>query len=92
MDRRAMGAAARHALESLSDNREDGARRSSRDTTSRALPTAFPKRHFPAIHRACDDAMPEPSSSHNIEGTRLDIKGTRLGHVRAANADSSGGK
>jgi NAD(P)-dependent dehydrogenase (short-subunit alcohol dehydrogenase family) len=36
---------------------------------SRAKPvTAFPKRHFPAIHRRWNDAV-GPSSSHNDEGT-----------------------
>ena len=41
------------------------------ETVGRSAVTAFPKRHFPAIHRRRDDAVLGPSSSHNHEGTSL---------------------
>jgi hypothetical protein len=60
MDRCAVGESARGAVETLTMNRAAETRDSERDAPAQESVTAFPKRHFPAIHRWCDDRI----SSH----------------------------
>jgi Invasion associated locus B (IalB) protein len=60
MDRCAVGESADGAVEKLTVNRAAERRDRERDAPARESVTAFPKRHFPAIHRWYDDRI----SSH----------------------------
>jgi hypothetical protein len=58
MDRGAVGESAHGAVEKLTMNRAPETPDGERDAPARKPVTAFPKRHFPAIHRWCDDRIP----------------------------------
>ena len=79
MDRRAVGEAARGAVEGLR------LRSSPRNLPRRRSRNCLPKKAFPGYPSPRDRADVGPSSSHNNEGTRF-------GHVRATNSDSPGGE
>jgi len=83
MERRAVGTAADGAIEELANQRR--VVHAFRFQMSRWLGNRLSKRYFPLSPSAMWQEGVGPSSSHNDDGARLN-------HVRAANADSSGGK
>jgi hypothetical protein len=58
MDRCAVGKAAGGTVEKLKDEGAASGRDRALDVPAQRAVTAFPKRHFPAIHPPCDVAMP----------------------------------
>jgi hypothetical protein len=57
MDRRAVGTAARRKVEKPGLNRARACPDGARGVPGQQAVTAFPKRHFPAIHRAGDNEI-----------------------------------